>query len=802
MVAGAALCCCAGIAFAQSEEPATANDKAQTNEAASAAKDETNSSPRERGRILVKRNPIASEYQVFGELGTSPGGDADGEGVDYRSFFPAANPIVSQEESLTLGTSLNYNEQSGAAEPGFDLSFKQLLGAESRWAASGQFRYAVSDRLIEHYESVWRERDLGGELGELYLLDRARYSFDEIYTKNTTYALQFGFAPNDRHSLYFKTYYQDYFDNFYRNRLELQIGSGAIVEESVGPIEDDSIRSASVTNARTRRYFGSTDNERTRQHHTFGGSYRGDEWEVDYSFYAQRWDLDSLWYNWNFNDFGLDFSYDTVDPNFPTYTVDNGVDILDTSATRFSSLRLHDSFTRDRDKAGRIDAERSVDLGGKTVWLQTGALRRDKKRSTGESRIVYAPSATDPLFLGQIDRDSGPVVIVDGTYLHPTGLDATLGSERLENNPENFVENAFRSRVESAQQSYDARETVSGGYLLGVANYGDWTLEIGARLEYTETATRGTVVLPESVNDPSEGVFIEEIVDPGSGATSIIKDLYSNNDYTNFLPSFEAELQLDEQSSFKAAWYQLLMRPQYFNIVDFRRISLPTQSISEGNPDLEPTLIDKFRLAWTTDSPRYGKLAAEAYLIQIESFFYGAVSNQTILDDGVSKLFRTSRVENGDSGEIRGFELQWSKPLESLPLFENGSFTMAYTFSDSEATVATRPGETLAVPERSDHLLKTTLKGQRGKLGMELQFSYQSEALDDVGDSAGQDEIRGKVLTTGINVRYAATESATLYLNAANLIDHPERSYEGSPIRVTRNQYSSWFAVLGARYAF
>ncbi|MBD5778731.1 TonB-dependent receptor [Pelagicoccus sp. NFK12] len=801
-VAGALLCSCLTAPAGQSQTAASTISPSSTapREAAPAAeqKDETNQSPRERGRILVKRNPIASEYQVFGDIGTSPGADADGEGVDFRSFFPSRSPNANPSDSLTLGYSLNFNDQSGIGKSGYSLSFSKALDPEKKWVIAAQYKDSASDRLIEHYESVWLQSP--GE--ETYYLDRPRFSFDEILTENTVATAQIGFRPNDRHEFYFKTSYQDYADDSYRNRIELQTGAATVVDGSQSVADDGTILAASFEDARTRRYFGDTENRRTRLHNTFGGTYNGDDWTVDYSVYTQKWDLNTLWYNWNFQDRGLDLSYQVDDPYLPNITVHNGIDLLDTSTAAFSNLRIHDSATRDRDLAARVDADRQLSIAGADYWIQTGALHREKERNTWEDRTVFLPITGNSFTLDQVAFDHSGSPLLSGTYTQPPGLSPSKSRAFVEEHPEIFVSNEFREKVESAPQSYTAEESVSSAYLLGTRKVGEWTYELGGRLERTKTATRGTVIIPEAVNDPEEGELIEIIEDPNSGSDLIIKDLYSENSYTNFIPSAEVSYNTTPDTTWKAAWFQLLMRPQYYNIVDYRRISIPTRSISEGNPDLNPTEIDKFRLSWTKNNETLGTFSIEGYLINIENFFYGSVSEDTILEEGTPTIYKVSRVQNGEEAKIKGFEIQWSKTAKDFGFLDSATASFAYTYSDSEANVQSRPDDILPTPERSEHLGKLSLKGTIGSLTSGIDLSYQSEALDDLGGSYSQDEYREAVIRLDARSSYRLDEKTTLSINLSNLTDHPERSYEGSPYRVTRNQYSSWFGTFNVSRSF
>lgn len=655
-----------------------------------------------------------------------------------------------------------------------------------------QLKSSASDRKIEHYESVWQE---DGDSGE-YLLDRPRLSFDEIHTRNTIATAQLGYKPNERHSWYAKTYYQDYSDYSYRNRLELQFGNADRIRANETMAADGSVTRSSFKNARSRRYFGDTQNERERRHHTIGGAYTGAEWTIDYSLYSHKWDLNTVWNNWNFTESGLGLGYTIEDPHFPTISENDDTDLQNISAANFSSLRVHNTDTKDRDLAARLDAERKIQIGNQELWIQTGVLHREKERDTQQKISVFLPSSETNFTLQEVAYSGSGTSILDGSYTVPLGLDPQKSRSFVSSEQHYFSPNDYRSKVETAPQSYSARESVTSAYLQGIRTQGDLTIEFGGRIERTKTETRGTVVIPEPINDPNEGTELETILNPSSQTLQIIKNLYSRNDYNSFTPSAELTFQTTPYTNIKAAWYQLLMRPQYFNIVDYRRVSIPTRSISEGNPNLEPTEIDKFRLAWTRESVATGTLSIETYLIKVENFFYGSVSQESIQESGVPTPYRVSRVENGKEANIKGFEVQWRKTVSDFAFFDQVSTTLAYTFSDSEASVDSRPNESLPTPERSDHLFKVNWTGAIGDYSSSIDMTYQSEALDDLGNSRAEDKYREPVLNVSIQNSYSINQNTSVSLNLFNVTDHPERSYEGSPLRVTRNQYSSWFTSL------
>lgn len=248
----------------------------------------------------------------------------------------------------------------------------------------------------------------------------------------------------------------------------------------------------------------------------------------------------------------------------------------------------------------------------------------------------------------------------------------------------------------------------------------------------------------------------------------------------------------------RATLHEQIMRPQYFDIVRYRRVSLPTTSISEGNPRLGPVSIRTAALAAEYRSARAGEVAVELYRTNVRDFFYSAQRYELI--DG--EQFSVARVENGDEGTVQGFQVQWSRAFAFDGPVRKLIPTVAYTFSDSEAKVPTRPADNLTLPERSRHLLRAEIVWEANRLGGAWELLSQSEALDEVGTGLDRDAYRGRVFSLDARLWWRLSPRYRATLSATNLTDAPERAYEGDPLRVTRNQYSSTTWRLGIEGTF
>lgn len=751
--------------------------KAEEGAATASVQDVTQESPRERNRVLLKRNPIASEYQEPGRLGLSDGASADAEGVDFRSQF-RLRPLSGKDGGITrLETNVSYQAASGRVEPGGRLHIGRTLGPVK---AQVQISSSSATRLINHYQARWIELP-----GEVSLLGFPRYSEDSYETDNRAAAWRFDVGRGAPLTGYYEGHASRYTDLSYRNRLEYQIATGGITASTVN---GRTITAAAVTDASLRRYFHTMDTTRDIVRHQFGVSLSGERNSIDASVYISRWENFRAWRPFNFVDTGVDLSYRLIDQWVPAVAFEGGYDVFDLGQSLLANHRPSDLLTTDSDYAFRLDWEREAKLFGHKLWMNSGVLLRNKERDIDHERAVFVAAA--PLPLAEVVGGNSSASILEDRVTIPAGIDIELALATLATQPGLVSRSDASSFVQTLQEVYTSEEAVGAIYVAFDQRLAAWRWQAGLRFESTRTDTLGTVIGPPDLLAGIEGDRIDRVVigDDTIMDTFADFDAYRVGDgrqYNNVIPSVALRYEPDEHVSWRLAVFQQLMRPQYFDIVRYRRVNPPTRTISEGNPALEPTLITSFALALEIDSAAWGKLAAEIYHKSVDDFFFDARSVETL--DGV--LYDVSRVENGSSGSIDGFQVQLDR---GIPGFDRGRLRLAYTWSESTADVG---GRTIRLPERSRHLFQSGLDLGLGRWTWSTQVSWQSRALDSVGATAIRDVYREDVLIWNNTLRARISDAWSARLQLVNLIDYPERSAESDVLRVTNNQFSDFSVV-------
>lgn len=751
-------------------------------------------SPRERGRVLQKRNPIASEYQAIGYLGVAPTASADGEGSDFQAFFASVGLPLYNGPSTRVEAFAQLQRYRGRIMPGGSLRAYTPLPGSRPAGLDIVFVASEIEREIEEYRARWANIARSEDRMEAWLLERPRVSLDLIRTRVRTLRTRAEYEVSPGHILFAQLIASALNDIRFRNRLELNFRTAKPEAFAEGvPSRDITHTAAATDNGTARHYFGETTNRRTTVRAVAGGTHSAPRWNLDYSGFASRWINRPRTHAWNFTDRNLQLAYRIDHAWFPGIRLAPVERVTASDESVLANHRIQQTHTTDTDFAARADFD--IDLNGSGRWrLHTGGLYREKERVNDHERDVFSANPERPLTLAEVSAEALPDPVVRGLYYLPPWISPGLAMDIRDDSPSPYLRNDAQSTVETFEQRYRSYESVSGAYGILAFRGRRFEAEVAGRLESTLTRTRGTVVVP-AVFATDDGETLGELT--VNGERRVIQERPARNTYTHALGSLSLEYHPAAEWKLRAAAYDALMRPQYFDIVEYRRVALPTRTISEGNPALAPTSIRTYLLAAERTGLPVGDIAVELYRIDVDDFFYTAQRFEFI--DGVE--FSRSRVENGDSGRISGFQIQWQCDLPPLPGKTRATLSTAYTYSQSTASVDTRPGEAFYLPERSRHLLRTSLRVRRNGITATAEFSYQSTALDQLGESAGRDIYRGEVI--GLDATLAYTTGAyTVSASVTNLLNHPERAYAGERARATRNQYRSQIIRFGVAAQF
>jgi len=327
---------------------------------------------------------------------------------------------------------------------------------------------------------------------------------------------------------------------------------------------------------------------------------------------------------------------------------------------------------------------------------------------------------------------------------------------------------------------------------------------IGARLSNTDLTSAG-------FGNTLEDVLAIDLLFDGNNQNIPLaapRPVSIDNDYTNFLPSFNIAFDINENTILRGAISATVSRPTLTSLsTSFQLTSrnFGGEAIESNNPELEAIESNNLDLSleW------YGENGTAASV----ALFYKDISNfvtQRVTVENVNVPFRTEvggpnsniftapvnqavgfrvqRPENGDDAEILGLEIGGQ-------YFSDTGWGVAanVTLADSEATSA---GVVSDLENISDFAANLSVFYEGERFTGRVSVNNRSEYLVGQTVEGGRDEFVDDFTQVDLSVSYVLNDSLTLYAEGINVLDEPFFRFSE-----TRDLLES-YEENGARYVF
>ncbi len=185
-------------------------------------------------------------------------------------------------------------------------------------------------------------------------------------------------------------------------------------------------------------------------------------------------------------------------------------------------------------------------------------------------------------------------------------------------------------------QQFNLSERVYAGYIQNSINFGKWRLYAGIRFEATDENIRGNIV----TIDPS-GKY--------AGTTASTR----SSGYIDPLPSMQLRYALTPDSGIRVAYGRGLARPNFSDLPPYQTVNDRRNSISSGNPNLQPTYANNYDVLYEHYLKPLGVLEAGFFYKDISQPIYFV--NSTVSSGSYTGFNQTQPV-NGSSAYLWGFE--------------------------------------------------------------------------------------------------------------------------------------------------
>jgi TonB-dependent receptor len=435
----------------------------------------------------------------------------------------------------------------------------------------------------------------------------------------------------------------------------------------------------------------------------------------------------------------------------------------------FDVIEPASSKTTDADLGAFFDLEVPYRLRGTaTGGLKFGLNVRDKTKDQNLEELAYE-LASGSLSLADIGRRFDIDNFVPGDEYGFVPVSTTPEQVR------DFVSErrgqlAEERDIEAETENFDLSERVVAGYVLTELNLSDKLMILpGVRYEYTDYQGDGFEFDPD---------------------TETLSPVRSENTYGNIFPHLHMRYRVTPRTNLRAAYSSAIARPNYFDLIPYRIRDDEDREL--GNPDLDPTTANSFDLLVEHYDQRIGVLSAGVfYKFLTDPIYTFIVGNELGGDD--------EQPRNGESAEVRGFEVAVQQQLRFLPGALSGlGFYGNYTWTDSEATLA--DGRVAGFAGQARHAFNAALSYEWAGFSGQASLNFRDAYVDGYGEEEAEDEFVGSRHQVDLSASYRLSQQGTVYLELVNLTDQPFLLYQGFEVRELQREYYRPSGTIGVRF--
>ena len=709
------------------------------------------------GRYVILRglDPRLNSMMINGERIPSPEGSVRQVALDV---IPA-DLLEAIEVSKTLTPDMDGDAIGGAVNlitkrvpAGRRTSFMAGYG-ENDISDDGQMRGSIThgqrfddDRAGVLISAHYHDTDRGSENFEVEYDDGDLEEFEirdyQVNREREGLALDLDYRTSDTSEIRLRGIYNEFADQEFRRRRVDKVADGEVEREVKDRLEVQKINALSLG----------------------GNNWVGGRWLLDYrvAFATAEEDepnrVDSVYLQEDVL-FAPNVTPGSIDPNnIQTNALNENL-----GAFALDEVVREDNFTSEDDLVAAVDFTLPKLWGGSRGGLiKAGAKVRFKDKDRDNNALEFG--LDDVLLIDNLSNFSDPGFL-DGRY--DLGQFHTPSSARQQ-----IVGLEGERDIEEDLADYDTSEDTIAVY--GMAELylnGRATLIGGLRYEATDNDFSAFQLIFDEEGDP-EGLT------PVSGS----------NDYSILMPNLQIVWEVAPLTNVRAAITRSLARPDFADLAPFELILREDSELERGNPELDPTR------SWNLD------VLFERYLEPLGlvsgGFFYKDI------DDGIFTFvteeirngqdFEVTQPRNGDSAEIRGFEVAFQKLWDfGLGVYAN------YTFTDSEANFPDRPDTTF--PGQADNTGNLALSFEKERFSVRLSVNYHDVYLEEVGSSPASDIFVDEHTQIDLSGQVRINDRFAVLFEAINLDDEPFRRFIGTSDRPVQEEYYSYWWLVGLR---
>lgn len=667
--------------------------------------------------------------------------------------------------STTAGSGYNFIREKPVLVGGLVAANRFF---SNRLGVIGSASYYDQQYGSDNKEGTWNKTSAGAPYMNQF--DLRRY---DIQRTRRSMSLGLDYKFNEANTIMWRSLYnsRDDWENRFRARYILGapnasgIQNTEIRRQTKGGGPDDRIKQARLEDQ--RMWSSQLSGEHliaNKATFTWSGSVSG----------ASETRPDERYIDWRSRNVSIQPNY--TDQQNPQFTATNAAQVAP-SAFTFRRIEQLESFTEDKDLNGRADLLIPLREGERASKVKFGVRYRGKEKLRDNS-YNFATPVTSSAFANMALRGLEDFTVgsnLAGNYPYGSFSSPSFLAGLNLFNPTEF--RLADQPGEYAAGNFDAEERITGGYGMLEQNFGK-TLSIvaGVRVENTQIDYRG---FQYNVDN--------DAVTPTTG----------DQNYTDVLPSVNLRWEQAPNTVVRAAWTNTLARPNYFDLVPYREISLEDNELSTGNPLLKPTRAMNFDLMAERYFENVGLLSAGIFHKRITDFVFNFTQFQAI-DAVTGQTFsQISTPRNGPEATLTGFEVAAQRQLDFLPgVLRYFGVYANYTFNESEVSgldIDGRENEKLPLLGTARHSGNLSLSFDSKRFTARVAMNYQSESLDagegGYNEDAFFDRWADRRTDIDANATFQMTSKSRFFIEANNLNNRPLRYFQGVRGRLMQDEF-------------
>ncbi|MEY4939877.1 MAG: hypothetical protein RIQ93_1612 [Verrucomicrobiota bacterium] len=385
--------------------------------------------------------------------------------------------------------------------------------------------------------------------------------------------------------------------------------------------------------------------------------------------------------------------------------------------------------------------------GGRADYLQEFAtvvpanvkvgLKQSRYRQTANRDLnyyTYAGPATTPATGGVKPFVGYNMKVSEGNYgpfpflqLPQTGMGGDVWA-----NPANWRQTAadawnteYQSRLNDA--AFD--ETINAGYAQGTVKLGQLRLLGGVRVEETNLEGSNYLRVSNATNNNLSTATPE--VNAARARDNFRSWYTQSNKYRNVFPGLHFVYDLGGFQT-RLSYATSITRPSPVLLLPTINPNELNQTLSAGNPRLEPYTSDNFEFSVARYLSGIGQVSAGVFLKEIKNYFR---SFQSTVPNGPDNGFggdyagwTINQNRNVGGARIRGVELSYTQQYSFLPGFWRGFGSFAnYTFLETFGDFGAATGSTTRLPNLTPHTVNAGLTYRGQRFDVRLMGNYRGE---------------------------------------------------------------------------